>query len=177
MFYSNYTGNGSLVLTKKLCFILLTMSEKNYVYGILLCHFWFSLPLSLDNGIKEIKGIENCHRLQKLSLAHNKIDRIQGLDNLPIQYLNLVSFAEKHYSSFLHENICCEHSLESHCCGIQWSYAVIGWAITAFSQNNARSQDDMCTKKRNQISCTTTQSDQTSLCPLQANSKLCRSVG
>ena len=53
----------------------------------------YSLTMSLDNGIKEIKGIEKCQRLQNLSLAHNKIDRIQGLDNLPIQYLNLVSMS------------------------------------------------------------------------------------
>ena len=49
-----------------------------------------SLPLDKDNSIKEIKGLENCHRLQNLSLAHNKIEKIQGLDYLPIQYLNLV---------------------------------------------------------------------------------------
>ena len=44
-----------------------------------------------DNSIKEIKGLENCHRLKNLSVAHNKIEKIQGLDRLPIQYLNLVS--------------------------------------------------------------------------------------
>lgn len=53
--------------------------------------FNISLNKNTDNKLKEIKGLTNCKRLTKLSLAHNKIDKIQGLDDLPIQHLDLVS--------------------------------------------------------------------------------------
>jgi len=45
---------------------------------------------STDNEITEIQGLSNCLRLEYLSLKNNKIDRIQGLDCLPLKYLNLV---------------------------------------------------------------------------------------
>uniref|UniRef100_A0A8C7Z4C7 Leucine-rich repeats and guanylate kinase domain containing n=1 Tax=Oryzias sinensis TaxID=183150 RepID=A0A8C7Z4C7_9TELE len=37
----------------------------------------------------EITGLEQCYRLTHLSLAHNKISRISGLDGLPLTYLCL----------------------------------------------------------------------------------------
>lgn len=47
----------------------------------------------LDNKISKITGLAKCTRLQDLSLAHNKIEKIHGLENLPIQSLNLVGIA------------------------------------------------------------------------------------
>uniref|UniRef100_A0A3P8S6A1 Leucine rich repeats and guanylate kinase domain containing n=1 Tax=Amphiprion percula TaxID=161767 RepID=A0A3P8S6A1_AMPPE len=39
--------------------------------------------LNLDNNFCEISGLEQCCKLTHLSLAHNKISRISGLDSLP----------------------------------------------------------------------------------------------
>lgn len=44
-----------------------------------------------DNKIHQIQGLQKCARLTYLSLAHNSIEKIEGLDNLPIHYLSLVS--------------------------------------------------------------------------------------
>ena len=44
----------------------------------------------LDNQISKIEGLKNCYRLQRLSLAHNRISQIEELDGLPLKYLNLV---------------------------------------------------------------------------------------
>lgn len=70
-----------------------------------MCNQWFSfsvfglyfhkekhfLEFLKDNKITAIKGIEACQRLSHLSLAHNDLEKIQGLNNLPIKILNLVS--------------------------------------------------------------------------------------
>ncbi|XP_076447535.1 leucine-rich repeat and guanylate kinase domain-containing protein-like [Babylonia areolata] len=46
--------------------------------------------LVLDNNmISEIWGLEECHRLHHLSLAHNQVETIQGMNHLPLRYLNL----------------------------------------------------------------------------------------
>ncbi|NWI96721.1 LRGUK protein, partial [Pitta sordida] len=41
------------------------------------------------NDVEEIKGLEKCPSLSHLSLAHNKLFAIGGLENLPIKILNL----------------------------------------------------------------------------------------
>ncbi|NWU83202.1 LRGUK protein, partial [Onychorhynchus coronatus] len=41
------------------------------------------------NKIKEIQGLEKCHRLTHLSLSHNGLRAIGGLENLPIRILDL----------------------------------------------------------------------------------------
>lgn len=43
-----------------------------------------------DNEVEEIKGLSSCHCLKKLSLVHNRIQRINGLMNLTLTHLNLV---------------------------------------------------------------------------------------
>ena len=43
-----------------------------------------------DNKIEEMFGMEACRRLTHLSLAHNKLNKIQGIEHLPIKHLNLV---------------------------------------------------------------------------------------
>jgi Leucine-rich repeat (LRR) protein len=48
---------------------------------------WFTF---LDNKISKIEGLKSCYRLQHLSLAHNRINRIEELDGLPLKYLSLV---------------------------------------------------------------------------------------
>ena len=53
--------------------------------------FLLNMLFSTDNDIREIQGLSNCRRLEYLSLRNNKIDRIQGLDCLPLKYLNLVN--------------------------------------------------------------------------------------
>uniref|UniRef100_A0A8C4I5K9 Leucine-rich repeats and guanylate kinase domain containing n=1 Tax=Dicentrarchus labrax TaxID=13489 RepID=A0A8C4I5K9_DICLA len=45
--------------------------------------------LDLDNSFSEITGLEQCCKLTHLSLAHNKISRISGLDSLPLTHLCL----------------------------------------------------------------------------------------
>jgi Leucine-rich repeat (LRR) protein len=45
---------------------------------------------SLDNQISKIEGLKHCYRLQHLSLAHNRISRIEELEGLPLKYLSLV---------------------------------------------------------------------------------------
>lgn len=53
----------------------------------------FFLPsTSIDNSFCEIGGLEQCCRLTHLSLAHNKITKISGLDSLPLTHLCLVSW-------------------------------------------------------------------------------------
>ena len=52
------------------------------------------LSLCWDNEIREIKGVENCHRLSHLSLSHNRVHQIEGLDGLPVKYLNLVGLVQ-----------------------------------------------------------------------------------
>uniref|UniRef100_A0A3P8Z8D4 Guanylate kinase-like domain-containing protein n=1 Tax=Esox lucius TaxID=8010 RepID=A0A3P8Z8D4_ESOLU len=47
------------------------------------CLFW------TDNCFSEIRGLEHCASLSHLSLAHNKISHISGLDNLPLKELCL----------------------------------------------------------------------------------------
>ena len=49
-----------------------------------------SLSRLLDNQIAKIGGISNCNRLTHLSVAHNHLSEISGLDKLPIKYLDLV---------------------------------------------------------------------------------------
>jgi len=44
-----------------------------------------------DNNITAINGLTNCRRLKYLNLEHNQIGRIEGLENLPLQFLSLVS--------------------------------------------------------------------------------------
>ncbi|RMC10554.1 hypothetical protein DUI87_13359 [Hirundo rustica rustica] len=41
------------------------------------------------NEIEEITGLEKCHSLTQLSLSHNRLTAIRGLENLPIRILNL----------------------------------------------------------------------------------------
>ncbi len=41
--------------------------------------------------IKEITGLNQCERLKTLSLSENQIEKISGLDKLPLTYLDLVS--------------------------------------------------------------------------------------
>ncbi|CAB1346190.1 unnamed protein product, partial [Coregonus sp. 'balchen'] len=58
-----------------------------------LCHWTracLSVPLCTYNCFSEIGGLLHCASLTHLSLAHNKISRISGLDNLPIKDLCLV---------------------------------------------------------------------------------------
>ncbi|XP_009697385.1 PREDICTED: leucine-rich repeat and guanylate kinase domain-containing protein, partial [Cariama cristata] len=43
------------------------------------------------NNIEEIRGLEKCHSLTHLSLSHNRLVAISGLENLPIKILNLSS--------------------------------------------------------------------------------------
>ncbi|NXW66320.1 LRGUK protein, partial [Eurystomus gularis] len=43
------------------------------------------------NNIEEIRGLEKCHSLTYLSLSHNRLAAITGLENLPIRTLNLSS--------------------------------------------------------------------------------------
>ena len=38
-----------------------------------------------------MKGLSKCHRLSKLGLSHNKISKINNIELLPLQELNLVS--------------------------------------------------------------------------------------
>ena len=42
-----------------------------------------------NNEIRFIEGLTECHRLQELSLANNKITHIENLDNLPLHRLCL----------------------------------------------------------------------------------------
>ena len=53
--------------------------------------------LCLDNFIPEIVGLESCHRLTHLGLANNNLDKMSGIENLPLQFLNLVN----HFSVFV----------------------------------------------------------------------------
>ncbi|KAI5618023.1 leucine-rich repeat and guanylate kinase domain-containing protein isoform X2 [Silurus asotus] len=47
------------------------------------------VPQWLDNFISEIRGLENCSSLTHLSIEHNKILRISGLNNLKLRQLCL----------------------------------------------------------------------------------------
>ena len=55
----------------------------------------YFLSQALDNNIEEINGLSYCYCLKKLSLAHNNIQHISGLSNLPLTQLNLVSVCTK----------------------------------------------------------------------------------
>ena len=44
-----------------------------------------------DNKIGKLDGLEACKSLSYLSIAHNRIEKIENLQGLPIKYLNLVS--------------------------------------------------------------------------------------
>jgi len=54
-------------------------------------HTKWCLLILTDNEITEIRGLSSCRRLKYLSLGNNKIDRIQGLDCLPLKFLSLVN--------------------------------------------------------------------------------------
>lgn len=84
----------------------------NFAFIILFWCFCF-LNTESDNKLKEIKGLENCKRLTKLSIAHNKIDKIQGLDNLPIQQLDIVSL---HSEKCNNKNSWQFHDVNNFCC-------------------------------------------------------------
>lgn len=53
------------------------------------CVLFLTCPLS-DNSFGEITGLEQCCKLTNLSLEHNKISGISGLDGLPLTHLCLV---------------------------------------------------------------------------------------
>jgi Leucine-rich repeat (LRR) protein len=47
----------------------------------------------IDNKITKIEGLEYCQRLKVLNLGHNLIEKIEGLDNLPLITLDLVTIS------------------------------------------------------------------------------------
>lgn len=49
-----------------------------------------TVPCCSDNSFSAIRGLEKCKRLSHLSLTHNNISRIRGLDHLPLRKLCLV---------------------------------------------------------------------------------------
>ena len=45
-----------------------------------------------DNQITEILGLSSLYRLAHFSIADNRIERMSGLDYLPIKFLRLVGY-------------------------------------------------------------------------------------
>lgn len=48
-------------------------------------------PFISDNNISVMQGISNCKRLKYLSIAHNKLKKMQGMTDLKLRHLCLVS--------------------------------------------------------------------------------------
>ena len=55
----------------------------------------YTLLIFAGNQITELTGLSSLSSLTILTVSDNRIERIQGLDDLPIEHLSLVSNAGK----------------------------------------------------------------------------------
>ena len=91
--------------------------------------------LLTDNEITEIQGLSECRHLEYLSLKNNKIARIQGLDCLPLRYLNLVNTAAFYWLKCgFYPTRCVQSKLWNKCneCNDHFYFCIVAISSAAF---------------------------------------------